>query len=60
MGFWQTLTGRSKPVVAKMDALFSLPAAAVTLETSASFRPTGRGAICVRGVEGPAFEATMT
>jgi hypothetical protein len=29
VGFWQTLTGRSKPVVAKMDALFSLPAAAV-------------------------------
>ncbi len=59
MGFWQTITGRSKPVAAKMDALFSLPAAAVTLETSAHFRPTGRGAICVRGVEGPAFAATM-
>lgn len=59
MGFWQTLTGRSKPVQPKMDGLFSLPAAAVTLQTSADFTMTGRGAICFRAAEGPAFAATL-
>jgi hypothetical protein len=59
VGFWETLTGRRKPVAPKMDALFALPAAAVTLETAANFTMTGRGAICFRGAEGPAFAATL-
>lgn len=42
-----------------MDALFALPAAAITLETAADFRMTGRGAICFRGAEGPAFAQTL-
>ena len=40
MGLWSTLSGRSKPVQANLDALFSLPAAAVTLQTSAGFTPS--------------------
>ncbi len=60
MGFWETLTGRRKPVTPKMDALFALPAAAVTLETAANFRMTGQGAICFRGAEGPAFAQTVS
>jgi hypothetical protein len=55
MGLWDTLTGRSKPVQANLDALFSLPAAAVTLQTSTSFTPTGVGSVCFRAAEGPAF-----
>src|SRR3712207_7457834 len=47
--FRSTLTGRSKPVAPKMDALFALPAAAVTLQTASNFTMTGRGAICFRG-----------
>ena len=59
MGFWDALTGRTKPVAPKMDGLFALPAAAITLQASANFTMTGRGAICFRAAEGPAFEQTL-
>jgi hypothetical protein len=59
VGFWDTLRGGRKPVAPKMDALFALPAAAITLHASANFEMTGRGAICFRGAEGPAFAQTM-
>ncbi len=59
MGFWSTVTGRTKPVPPRMDALFALPAAALTLESAADFTMTGRGAICFRGAEGPAFAQTL-
>jgi hypothetical protein len=55
VGLWSTLTGRSKPVEANLDALFSLPAAAVTLQTATSFMPTGAGSVCFRAAEGAAF-----
>ena len=55
MGLWSTITGRSKPVRANLDALFSLPAAAVTLQTSGGFTPTGIGSVCYRVAEGAAF-----
>jgi hypothetical protein len=59
MGLWQTITGRSKPVKANLDALFALPAAAITLQTSAGFTPTGRGSVCYRAAEGAAFTQTQ-
>jgi hypothetical protein len=59
VGFWQTITGRSKPKPPRMDALFALPAASLTLQTSADFVMTGRGAICFRSAEGPAFAQTL-
>jgi hypothetical protein len=59
MGFWDALSGRSKPVRANLDALFSLPAAAVTLQTSLGFTPTGVGAVCYRAAEGAAFAQTQ-
>jgi hypothetical protein len=59
MGLWDALTGRSKPVRANLDALFSLPAAAVTLQTAADFRPTGSGSVCFRAAEGVAFAQTQ-
>ena len=52
MGLWSTLTGRSKPVQANLDALFALPAAAITLQTAAGFTPTGLGSVCYRAAEG--------
>jgi hypothetical protein len=55
MGIWSTLTGRSKPVQANLDALFALPAAAITLQTAAGFSPTGVGSVCYRAAEGGAF-----
>ncbi len=59
MGFWSTVTGRSKPTQARLDALFALPDATITLQTAANFRMTGKGAVCFRGVEGPAFAQTV-
>jgi hypothetical protein len=55
MGLWDALTGRSKPVRANLDALFSLPAAAITLQTAGGFSPTGVGSVCFRAAEGAAF-----
>ncbi len=55
MGFLDTLLGRSKPVAPKLDALFSLPSAAVTLNAATGFSPTGTGSVCFRPAEGRAF-----
>ncbi len=55
MGIWDALTGRSKPVKADLDALFNLPAAAITLATAMDFSPTGVGSVCYRAAEGAAF-----
>jgi hypothetical protein len=60
MGLREIFTGRSKPVAAKLDALFALPNAALTLETARDLRPTGRGGVCFRSFEGPAFSRTIT
>ncbi|MEP7092403.1 MAG: hypothetical protein ABI776_20045 [Nocardioidaceae bacterium] len=59
MGLWDALTGKTKPVSANLDALFSLPAAAVTLQTAADFSPTGTGSVCFRAAEGAAFAQTQ-
>jgi hypothetical protein len=55
MGFLDTLLGRSKPVQPKLDDLFALPSAAITLEAGAGFTPTGSGSVCFRAVEGRSF-----
>ena len=46
MGLLDTLLGRTKPVRANLDALFALPSAAVTLQTSAGLVPTGKAGMC--------------
>jgi hypothetical protein len=55
VGFLDTLLGRSKPVQPKLDDLFALPSAAITLEAGMGFRPTGSGSVCFRAVEGRSF-----
>ena len=55
MGFFDTLLGRTKPVQPKLDDLFALPSAAITLEASTGFTPTGSGSVCFRAVEGRTF-----
>ncbi|HEX5996727.1 MAG TPA: hypothetical protein VFY84_16420 [Jiangellales bacterium] len=55
MGFLDALFGRTKQAQPNLDALFSLPAAALTLESSAEIRPTGAGAVCFRDMEGGPF-----
>ena len=46
MGLLDTLLGRTKPVRANLDALFALPSAAVTLQTSAGLVSSGGAGVC--------------
>lgn len=55
MGFLDTLLGRTKPVQPNLDALFSLPTAAITLQAAMGQKPTGAGSVCFRAAEGRAF-----
>ena len=55
MGFLDALLGRTKPVQPKLDDLFALPSAAITLQAGTDFKPTGTGSVCFRAAEGKAF-----
>lgn len=55
MGLLDTLLGRTKPVKANLDALFALPAAAVTLEAATGLETTGRAGVCFKPPAGQAF-----
>ena len=55
MGFLDTLFGRTKPVQPKLDDLFGLSSAAITLQAATGFTPTGSGSVCFRAVEGKTF-----
>jgi hypothetical protein len=57
MGLFDTLLGRTKPVQANLDALFSLPSAAITLQVTAGLVPTGRAGVCFKPPAGQPFEA---
>lgn len=46
MGILDSLLGRTKPVRPNLDALFSLPSAAVTLQASAGLVLSGRAGVC--------------
>ena len=55
MGFLDALLGRTKPVQPKLDDLFALPTAAITLQAAMSLAPSGTGSVCFRAPEGRAF-----
>ncbi|MER7249695.1 hypothetical protein [Kribbella sp. NPDC000426] len=57
MGLLDILLGRSKAVPPNLDQLFSVPSAAITLETAAGYRPTGSGSVCFKAAEGGGFSA---
>jgi hypothetical protein len=59
MGFWDVITGRTRPKQANLNALFGVPSAAITLQVSLGLEPTGSGAVCYRAAEGPAFRQTQ-
>lgn len=59
MGLWSTLTGRSRPKRANLDALFLVPSAAITLQTAAGLQPTGAGSVCYRAATGAGFHQTQ-
>src|ERR1700741_600151 len=54
MRFPDTLSGRTKPVQPKLDDLFGLPSAAIQLEATVGFKPTGSGSVSFRAAEGKA------
>jgi hypothetical protein len=49
------LLGRSRPVKSKVDQLFGLSTAGITLETEFNLKPTGGAAICFRPVSSGDF-----
>jgi len=55
VGFLDTLLGRTKPVPPKLDDLFAVPTAAITLQAAMGLVPTGTGSVCFRAAEGRAF-----
>ena len=59
MGLWDALRGQSRPRAAKLDQLFALPSAALTLEAAMGLRPSGVGSVCFRAAEGQAAVATQ-
>ncbi|MFE6511445.1 hypothetical protein ACFVDI_23690 [Nocardioides sp. NPDC057767] len=59
MGFWDVITGRTRPKQANLDALFAVPTAALTMQTSLGLVPTGDGAVCYRAAAGAGFAGTQ-
>ncbi|GGU11851.1 PspA-associated protein PspAB [Nocardioides albus] len=59
MGFWDVITGRTRPKQANLDALFAVPTAALTMQTSLGLVPTGDGAVCYRAAAGAGFASTQ-
>ena len=57
MRFLDALLGRSRPKQPKLDALFGVTGAAITLEASAGMRPTGQAAVCFKPASGQGFAA---
>jgi len=57
---FDTLLGRTKPVKANLDALFALPSAAVTLQVSVGYVPTGKAGVCFKPPSGQPFADVQT
>jgi hypothetical protein len=55
--FLDALLGRSRPAQPKLDALFGVTGAAITLEAAAGTRPTGQAAVCFKPASGQGFAA---
>jgi hypothetical protein len=60
VGFLDALLGRTKPVPPKLDDLFALPSAAITLQAATDWTATGTGSVCFRPAEGRAFSDIET
>ncbi len=59
MGFWSSVLGRSRPSAPRLDALFAIPTAAITLQSSFGLVPTGVGSVCYRAASGAGFDQTQ-
>ncbi|HXB38084.1 MAG TPA: hypothetical protein VNU75_10285 [Acidimicrobiales bacterium] len=54
MGLFDTILGRSKPVRPNLDALFSLPTAALTLQSAGGLVSSGHAGVCWKPPPGQA------
>lgn len=52
MGLRDTLFGRTKQVAPKLDSLFALPSAAITLETQLDLVSSGQAGLCFKAGDG--------
>ncbi|VXB74188.1 PspA-associated protein PspAB [Nocardioides sp. AX2bis] len=59
MGFWSSIMGRSQPAAPRLDSLFAVPSAALTLEAGLGLVPTGIGSVCYRAASGAGFAQTQ-
>ncbi|MBX6350956.1 MAG: hypothetical protein IRZ11_05550 [Clostridia bacterium] len=59
MSLWDVVFGRDRLKRPKLDALFTLPAAAVGLADGPGWSYAGRGGVCLKRVEGPAFREAV-
>jgi hypothetical protein len=55
VGLFDSILGRKKPARPDLDTLFALPSAAITLDVSLGFTPSGTGSVAFRAPEGRAF-----
>ncbi|MBW3558003.1 MAG: hypothetical protein KY454_13800 [Actinobacteria bacterium] len=58
MRLLDALLGRTRPKAPDLDAMFAVPSAAVTLETTTGLRPSGQAAVAYKPVSGAAFART--
>jgi PspA associated protein B len=58
--FLDVLLGRSRPAPPKLDALFGVTGAAITLEAAAGMKPTGEAAVCFHPASGQSFAGAST
>lgn len=56
MRWWDAVAGRRRRPGNDLDALFLVPSAVVTLQTTMGLRPTGSGGVCYRPATGAAFD----
>ena len=56
MGLFDSLLGRSRPVPSKIEGLFAMATAQVTLETQLGLKAGDRAGICFRPVESNYFD----
>ncbi len=56
MGFLDSILGRTKGVAPKVDRLFSMATAYITLKAEFNLQSTGKGGICFKPVESGGFD----
>ncbi|MCL5962015.1 MAG: hypothetical protein M1358_22330 [Chloroflexi bacterium] len=55
MSLWDVLLGRTRPVESKLEKMFAVATAQVTLQVNLGLNPTGKAAICFRPVTTSSF-----